>query len=260
MRRRLVCAVAALMFCAGFAPPPSLVRDQRDVVVGGIRETWRLVWADAPKEVCRADDVGASTCPCNGFAYGEAGDLWLERHRPGAQVERLRLAPLFKDYLDIDAPGAVLQRTPWRESDGDPDGRALAVAAAIAARPAAPVLRLADYDHDGRATEFLLQVGTMPCGKRMAVAVGVSRSNPHLHALSSAAHPKRPLVMPVWVWEALAKRSPKPHEIWSCGDHGSSVRSMLTISARNGTIRAVNRDYGCRGERNAGRLVQTVEW
>ena len=53
---------------------------------------------------------------------------------------------------------------------------------------------------------------------------------------------------------------PDPMVIWNCGDHGSAVRSVLTISADRGAVRAVDRDYGCRGERNAGRLVRTQVW
>jgi len=267
MRRRLIWMLAALTLCMGFAAPSLRVREQRQVAVGGVSETWRLVWSEAPKSICGAEDVAmAITCPCSGWAYGELGDLALVRMRDGREVDRLRLGGLFGKY---DAPGdiaaglAYMQRWPIESGDLDRQERGdRTLLAEIQRRPAPQVIKPADYNHDGQATEFLIQVGTLPCGKRQFVAVGVTKANPRLHAFSSTAHPGEPLTMPLQAWETLLKSDrPEPVLIWQCDDHGSEVRSMLTVAAKDGSISAVDRDYSCA---SAGglpdRLVKTTEW
>jgi hypothetical protein len=57
-------------------------------------------------------------------------------------------------------------------------------------------MKVADYDRDSEATEFLIQFGTLPCGKSQFAAVGVSAKESHLHALTSVAKPDTPLIMP----------------------------------------------------------------
>src|SRR5439155_6708725 len=121
----------------------------------------------------------------SGAAYAQVGDLILERQRRGAPPERMPLTPLFagSDMLvNEKGPVAMLARWParLRDIDGDP------TPAAIRLRPAVPIMRLRDYNHDGIAGEFLLQVDTLPCGKHVLVAVGITRDSPHLHALTSA--------------------------------------------------------------------------
>jgi len=105
----------------------------------------------------------------------------LERQRRGAPRERMELAPLFagSDMLfnEKDAV-AMLARWPARLSDigNNP------ASAAIRARPPEPIMRIRDYNHDGIAGDFLLQIDTQPCGKHVMIAVGITRDNPHLHA------------------------------------------------------------------------------
>ncbi|MET0273130.1 MAG: hypothetical protein ABW360_09080 [Phenylobacterium sp.] len=262
----LVMAVVAMALCidpAGAADQAPLIREERVVSVDGRAESWRLVWAARPAAACQAAEIDiAVTCPCSGFAYGETGDLLLERRRPGGRTERLRLAPLFDRYLDLPLRGAVLASRPMEANDFDrAEGGDATLPQEIAARSAGEVMRLADYDHDGAATEFLIQVGTMPCGKRMFAAVGVSKASPHLHALGSAAHPDRPLIMVLSAWQALAESDrPAPLVYWPCGDHGSEVESQIAVSASEGRIRAVNRDFSCPGGASLGRPVTTTEW
>jgi len=240
------------------------VRDQSTVNVGKARETWRLVWNEAPRPFCAVEDAEMSlTCPCSGWAFGETGKLSLVRSRGDREVERLELGHLFGDYdypIDQARTGeAYLPRWPARLRDigrsGDPN-----LVSEVKRRPPVKILRAEDYDRDGVASEFLIQVGTLPCGKHQFAAVGVSKREPRLHAFSSVAHPDRALVMPLNAWRALlAKGEPKPVVIWECDDHGSDLRSELTVSAHNGRIRAVDRDYACHGT-GAGHLVKTTTW
>jgi hypothetical protein len=246
MRSRSLGLWLPALLCVGLtggAPVPDaspLVRDQSTVTVQAVREEWRLVWTATPKAVCPAEEVVVSmTCPCSGWAYGEAGDLVLARIRDGREVDRLRLAPLFSGF---DGPGdvgpgdAYVQR--WPEKHGDMDRQERGdpkLLAEIHRRPTPSIINPADYNHDGQATEFLVQVGTLPCGKHVFAAVGVTAARPTLHALGSM--------------------------IWNCDDHSSEVRSILTVSAEGGVIRAVDNDYSCAStSRVAGMLIKTTEW
>lgn len=166
------------------------------MVVDGVAETWRLQWELYPDVVCGADEAEMSlTCPCSGFAYGEEGRLTLVRTRPGADSERLELGPLF---IHEELPGsgpAVLRRWPPRPVGPNSDfdrGADESFVSQVRLRGSTDVMKLTDYDRDERATEFLLQVGTEPCGKHQMVVIGVSRRNPHLHVFSSVEHPQRP--------------------------------------------------------------------
>ncbi len=58
------------------------------------------------------------TCPCNGFAFGERGNLVLIRKRPGQKEERLRLGPLFSE-APVEFGEAVLQRWDVQRRDHD---------------------------------------------------------------------------------------------------------------------------------------------
>lgn len=267
--RTLGLLLSALL-CLGLAPAAvdtRLVRDERAVSVQGMREVWRLVWAAKPRPLCPETDVVSSiTCPCSGWAYGEQGDLFLVRMRGGREVDRLRLGPLFGRF---DAPGdaedgdvAYLQRWPRRDRDHEREARGdPALVAEVHHRSSPQVIQPADYNHDGQATEFLIQVGTLPCGKHQYAAVGVTKDRPTLHALGSKAHPNEPLTMPLQAWRALLRSpTPKPVLIWDCDDHGSEVQSMLDVSAAGGVIRAVDRDYGCPSQGNAGKLIREAEW
>ena len=52
--------------------PSPTIREESQVVVNSVTETWRLEWAEPPKPYCEPSE-GSLTCPCTGFAYGESG-------------------------------------------------------------------------------------------------------------------------------------------------------------------------------------------
>lgn len=225
----------------------AVVREERNVTVDGSKQVWRLIWRDTPRDskFCGpADPSVAMTCPCDGAAYAQVGDLALERQRPGAAPERMLLTPLFagSDMLFNDKGRAMLIRWPARIGDIDDEP----TPAAIRLRPAVPIMRLRDYNHDGIAGEFLLQVDTSPCGKHVMVAVGITRDNPRLHALTSAEHPERPLRLYRWQWDALA-RSPRPGSVmdWPCSDHGAEEETRMILRTDHGRIHATRITSTC---------------
>ncbi|HEY2345607.1 MAG TPA: hypothetical protein VGH80_06955 [Xanthomonadaceae bacterium] len=227
----------------------------------GEKEVWQLVWDRPPEEVCGPHDmIGAISCPCSGLSYGEFGTLRLIRKRGNVQIDSLDLRPLFGqfDYPDANRVEgtAYLQRWPTLEGDFDRERRGdSALVDEIEHRQPVNLMQLADYDRDGRATEFLMQVGTLPCGNTQFAALGVSPLNPRLHALTSVGKPGKPLMMPRDAWEALLRPgSPATVTTLTCGDHGSDVQEELVVSANHGEIQVRQRVYACTPDGDKGRL------
>jgi hypothetical protein len=260
---RFVLLLAGMVAAAGKSAP--VVREEHKVVVDGVEENWRLEWTTSPKPACSPEDNYWSSCPCNGFAFGERGDLVLVRQQPGQEAERFPLGPIFGQLAGYDAPGeageAVLRR--WDVYAKDVQEKihgevAADFAVRVRARPTATVMSFADYDHDGKAGEFLLQVGTVPCGVNMSVAIGISRRNPHLHVFSTVDHPERPLVLQAWQWESLM-RAQGPVKVLDrvCYDHGSQGETELELRADAEGIHATRIEYECTEDGSRGKLVST---
>jgi hypothetical protein len=258
----LCCAIVFIgttLFAENSKP---IVREKHKVIIDGAEELWSLQWTSTPNPACGPEDPDWMTCPCTGFAFGESGDLELVRKRNGHEDERLSLAHVFSEYeADIpatvaDTPQAVLRRWDVYKDDLDKQDSPT-FAARVKARPLARIMKFADYDHDGRATEFVLQIGTLPCGKRTSVVVGISRSNPHLHVFTSVERPTQALVLQAWHWESLRRAITSVKVIhWPCGDHGYDGVEEYELRADKGNIYAVRRQYECAENGKRGRLVK----
>ncbi len=244
---RVMCVVVLLVSVSAVAETPGpIVREEQRVRVEGVEEVWRLEWTKAPSPACSPEQPEWVTCPCNGFAFGEGGSLVLVRKRPGQPDEKFDLGQFFETFDSPAEPGeAVLQR--WNAEDTDVDeSDSPGFAERVRARSPATVMRFEDYNHDGQATEFLLQVGTLPCGKRMMVAVGVTRRTPRLHVFHTVKHPEKPLVLQASQWAALLRaQGPVTVLDWQCGDHGSESETELELSADGGSIHAKKIEYQC---------------
>jgi hypothetical protein len=224
-----------------------IVREQKTLIVDGKPEIWRLEWERKPVSVCGAEEEDmALTCPCSGFAFAEQAPLALVRTRADGTTERLELGSLFEKDNPVVGAGdgqAILQRWAPVETAGPNSDFQHAFddhfAAKVARRPMVDVMKIADFDHDGRATEFLFQVATLPCGKHQMVLVGISKSDPHLHIFSSAENPQTPLILGDWEWAAL-RQSSGPVDVidWHCQDHGNDQEQKVHLSASSGLIHA----------------------
>lgn len=260
---RLIVPIAAILAAASARAEP-VVREEKAVTINGVGETWRLIWDAPPATVCGPEDVSmAATCPCSGLAYGEYGKLSLTRTRDGREIERMDLRPLFGQFDDPDEKVAGLAyatRWPFAPTDVDrEDKHDGGLIADIKRRPAPVIMNFADYDRNGAASEFLLQVGTLPCGKHQFAAIGIA-SDGRLRALSSAAHPGAPLTLPLAAWQALAKSAgPTVVPTLTCGDHGSDSRIELVVSADKGVIRVKSREFSCPVKGQRERLIQESE-
>jgi hypothetical protein len=230
--RGVICVATVLTLSA-----QPVVREEQKVRVNGVEEVWRLVWKSPPKPVCAPGDEDSSTCPCYGFAFGEAGDLDLVRLRAGREVERLALTPLF-EQTEHPGEGAALQH--WLPPD-----RAVAV-----------IMNFGDYDHDGSATEFLLQVSSVPCSHRYAVLIGVSAQNPKLHVFGAARDPQHPLMLQPHQWQALREsRTPVTVLDLACGDHASDEQIELYLQTTPRGIEGLRRRYACTSDDKRARLL-----
>jgi hypothetical protein len=155
------------------------------------------------------------------------------RIRGGAEVDRLRLGPIFGG--DVTIPR-------WPVADSDTDDTPESV---ITRRPAVEIMHFGDYDHDGAQTEFYLQTDSVPFGKSYGIVIGVSKQNPRLHAFGTASHPDQPLHLLKSDREDLRK-APGPVEAidWLCGDHGSETETTLLLRWSADGIAGTRRECG----------------
>jgi len=262
LRRVLVAATASLIVAsAASATPGAYVRESRRVLVDGHREVWRLEWREKPISACGADAVyTAITVPCQDFAYGEAGLLWLIRERDGHEIDRMDLTPLYHESSLSGYDGVfVLRHWPMHTRDMDRTDRGdPTLLTDVVRRKPYVVMSLADYDHDGRATEFVVEVDDFPRVERY-VAIGITKKEPRLHALSGAAHPGEPLLLSKGAWDAL-KATGKPSNVidWPCvfdlwGGSYADGASGTRVEANHGTIRAWYRNYACNAKGQLGK-------
>jgi hypothetical protein len=222
-----------------------LIREEQTIVVDGVSEVWRLQWKSPPTPICDANDLSnAGICPCQGFAYGESGQLDLVRLSKGREIDRLELTPLF-DEVPTYEKVAVVQHWPPEEKDFN-DVDAVGFALQAHSRPVVKIMNLADYNHDGQSTEFFLQTGTLPCGKATGIVIGITPTNPRLHAFGTVLNPTMPLIMKVWEWKALLA-SAHPGEVvdWRCFDHASETETDLELSVSKGEIQGIQREFSC---------------
>lgn len=241
----IIVAWALLGAAGGARFGVGVVRERRLVRFDSTTEDWSLRWLSTPREVCRPEDPDEwMACPCAGFSFGEAGQLALVRQRHGYSDERLGLDSLFD--TGVAAPGhAVLKRWPVYDSDWQQPSSP-SFAARVRRRPLARVMAIADYDHDGRATEFPVRIGNAGCGHETAVLVGISRRDAHLHVFGTALHPNAPLVLQVPDWEALRRANAETTVVeYRCGDHGSDTEIAISLHAGPGGISADSLTYGC---------------
>lgn len=243
--------IAILLLLAGVVPaqtPFVRVREERKIVIDGVEETWRLVWTAPPRPVCWMDTAMYYTCPCNGFAFGEAGHASLLRYRGGVERERLPLGPLFGED-SIGGPGvALIPKRPYEglTTDSEESLSRAGKRAEIERRPMVRIMEFADNDHDGRATEFYLQTSSIACGWQFGVVIGVSRANSRLYVFTTAGNPDSPLRLRYPLWENIRKAAgPFETTEWTCGDHGVETQSQLSISWTPNGITGTRRRYSC---------------
>jgi hypothetical protein len=207
------------------AYPQAVVREEHTLTIGGVSERWRLEWERPPTPTC----IDEATCYCADFTYGEKGYLDVVRERPGEPEDRLHLSPFIGEEVE-DGHGrshvgqALLMRWPPMGSDG-PHPPTLTE---LQDRRSASVMQFADYDNDGRATEFkVLTWNIAPCTLgRLSIVVGIDRRNPRLHVFTADGSP---LVLRKEAWESVRQHVPITVINIACGNHGSIEEDTSVI-------------------------------
>jgi hypothetical protein len=236
------------------------VREVRKISIAGTEETWQLRWTSQPRPFCEAGGIMWYTCPCGGFAFGEAGKLDVVRSSQGKDLDRLHLERLFNQPFSGATGLAILPHWPVLQEDYK-DLESGSLVALVSKRPLVTIMEFGDYDHDGKATEFFLQTGTAPCAKRIGVIVGVSATIPRLHAFGTVKNPGKPLELAVEAWTALRDaHGPVRVTTWTCGDHGADKETEIELSGTPEGINARQRVFACRKNGTRGRLVSVDSW
>jgi len=208
----------------------TIFRDDEDLMLDNVKENWRLEWTKAPIPYCMSAEQ-LLTCPCDGFAFGEKGSMDLVRTIPGKPDERLHLDSLFSDH------DTLMQRWPVTKADrdgaiGGDGGAGKLDMVGISMRPVTSIIKFGDFDHDGRASEFLLQVGAFPCGHTPTIVVGISKDNPKLHAFGTKETPNEPVTLDNRAdWEKLLKKPQADITTIACGDHGATDSTIMHVTA-----------------------------
>lgn len=246
--------------CGPRVAPVDRMREEIGVQIGGACERWRIVWTETPAPYCDANTPEWMSCPCWGFSFGEQGKADLITLREDVETSRLSLTSLFREEGPPGAGGAVtLPRWPVTQADHEDDDQVLDVPA-VHARAAAPVMQLADYDHDGHATEFMLQVGAGPCGHQASIVVGVDARDPKPHAFGTSDNPRAPLVLERpdhWRKIALATGPIELVQI-ACGDHGSDQERVIEARFDETGLHARETTYACAGPTRGERIRSVI--
>lgn len=234
-------ASAAPSVVESIEPPPAptpVTREEKTVTIDGVVETWRLEWVRPAAPTCMGDESIAS-CPCAPFTFGEVGELDLVRVRPGTPDDRLHLSPLFEGH------DAKLRR--WAPTAAEEKAIKAPPLAELQARALAPLITFGDYDHDGRATEFVLAVGAEPCGHVQTVVIGIDKRNPKLHAFGSGDKPTEPIVLDrPGDWDKVMRKVPVDLLETGCGDHGAEVEAHVTVSVDVSGLRVAPSTKPCK--------------
>jgi hypothetical protein len=245
-------AAAALTPDAAAGEP--VVREEAKVTVDGKTETWRLVWRTPPKLACvEANEWWA--CPCNGFAFGEEGSLDVVRTRSDGSEDRLALdEKMVQRWIPTKAETDAAMRAGIARGATDGDAGAAKTRAELEGHQIAKVLNIGDYDHDGRATEFVLQVSAGPCWHKEAVLVGLERTNERLHVFVDETPEPNPdpslpsdpeITLEPSDWEKARVALPRTFIRVPCGDHGAMEAQLLTLTRGPAGLRAKKHTRRC---------------
>lgn len=202
-------AADALRRCEESRATTPDVSESRAVVVDGVEETWRVRFVTpsrAPEELPDSE----RSCPRAFEARFDRGRAVLERMRDGVVVDRFE--------------------NPCGSTDGEECARRLLIPWRVTASrdrrvdagrlPRVTYLDVADYDHDGRATEFAAELGELVCGHAEAVIIGITREHPRLHVLRWADGGRMAMTSGRGGWEPVRASARGDVVTWRRGDHG----------------------------------------
>jgi len=119
-------------------------------------------------------------------------------------------------------------------------------------------MRFFDYDHDGRATEFMLLAGSIMCTTpKDAIVVGLDPRNRKLHAFTDGQS-LDPLYLRPGNWERVRSHVPVTVVEWECGNHAAEEERDVRVTADSIGLHASRVTRSC-GRRSNGTLLAPPE-
>lgn len=208
------------------------IAEEHRVLVDGVEEVWRVRFTTPPRlpEPLPED----STCVERYWERFDVRRAVIERVRDGEVVDRLMNPSSGLDNDDV-VPLAEAVLVPGRV--GLPVGQRRLTLAESERLPRPTVLSIGDYNHDGQATEFVLDMGPLVCGNDYSGVVGLDQRHRRLHVLEWGA-PARTFMVGVNIdWEAVRASASGDVITWSCGNHFYDGEDHLRWAPYNGSLR-----------------------
>ncbi|MFO0608878.1 MAG: hypothetical protein U0324_37275 [Polyangiales bacterium] len=205
----------AVRRCQDHRAPSPDVRESRTVIVDGVAEEWRVRFVTPPGENPPIPE-DEWNCIVGFYNRFDRGDAVLERLRDGVVIDRFDNPCGPSGVNDSCAPRLLIPRhvTPYVP------GRRTLPAATTDRHPWTTWLDLADYNHDGQATELAAYVGHLACGVEVSAVIGITRERPRLHVLRWADGAAMTLAVDATWWDAV-RASPRGEQVTiGCGNHG----------------------------------------
>jgi hypothetical protein len=191
------------------------IRESRMVMVDGVMEEWRVRFI-SPSGAYPSIPPDEWNCIESFYNHFDRGDAVLERLRDGVVIERIDHLPCAEGSY-MPCPYSLLIP---RHAVPYPFDEASATAATLEHLPWITWLDIADYNHDGQATEFAVNVGRIACAVQVSLVVGVTRDRPRFHVLRWANGDTMSNAVDQTWWDDVRDRSRGEHVSIACGDHG----------------------------------------
>ncbi len=226
------------------------VAEEHRVMVDGVEEVWRVRFTTPPRlPEPLPEEPNCADWNDQNFENRRAV---IERLRDGVVIDRLVNPSANVPASDAISEAPLATRVAIYRRVRPSAGPQLTLAESERL-PLPTVLSIGDYDHDGRATEFVLPMGFFICGNSSRGVVGLDRKHPRLHLLEWASPAGAHMVGLNIDWEAIRERESGDIITWHCGNHGYNGEDHMRWSPFLGRLRTSHytvpmRD-GCPGER-----------
>ncbi len=216
--------------CQESQPLAPNIRESHRVMVDGVEEEWRVRFETSSRPSEEQDDEGGTCLDAFARRHDERPAV-IERLRNGVVVDSLRNACMSGDSGGGCFPHLLIPRrvqSTMRQPSPTP--------AQLERTPWITVLDIGDYNHDGRAWEFALNIGYLICGHPVSAVIGITRDQPRLHTLRWADNQPMALINDLRQWDAVRAHPRGEMVIWGCWDHGYGAEKRLRWHPARGRL------------------------
>lgn len=205
--------------------------DSAQVQGGKIIETWTLAWIGNTQQVCGLESEVYESCLCEGFRFGQTGNLMLYRSINGKTIDSLKMPP-HEDYENESQYSQYDQKLYISDSSH------------LKSLQKRSILQLRDYVNDGHSKIFPYLIGSgAPCGHSKWVLIGTTKKNQKLHILnnqnSNVIFDGKDAVI------SLATRDTFVQNTIPCGDHAAEFNTKTVYIKYKGNISSESYNISC---------------